>query len=57
MPSYEQQVAISKTEYMHLKKASIILEYLEANGVDNWEWYDDAMKVCRAENPEIFSDR
>ena len=34
---------ISKEELADLIRASIKLGYLEAGGVDNWTWYDEAL--------------
>ena len=34
---------ISKEELADLIRASIKLSYLEAGGVDNWTWYDEAL--------------
>ncbi len=36
-------VTISSEEYTELKQAQAILEALYAGGVDNWEWYEDAI--------------
>lgn len=36
-------VTISIEEYARLKEASETLDLLEAAGVDNWEWYGDAL--------------
>ncbi len=40
----EEMVSISKKEYETLKDNSLLLECLERGGVDNWEWYGEAMK-------------
>lgn len=32
-------VTISKARYKELVDAERLLNHLEANGVDNWEWY------------------
>lgn len=34
---------ISKKELANLLRASIKLNCLEAGGVDNWTWYDEAL--------------
>lgn len=34
---------ISKEELADLIRDSIKLSYLEAGGVDNWTWYDEAL--------------
>lgn len=36
-------VTISMKEYKELTEASAILDALYAAGVDNWEWYGDAL--------------
>lgn len=36
-------VTISKKEYDELIDAKMKLDALEAEGVDNWEWYDAAL--------------
>jgi hypothetical protein len=43
----EETVTISKAEYERLQRREWKLECLEMNGVDNWEWYDEAMKEYR----------
>lgn len=39
-------IEISKEKYKDLLKQSVKLELLENAGVDNWQWYGDAL------NPE-----
>lgn len=39
----EQTITITKAEYNSLVKDSLLLGFLEENGVDNWEGYDEAM--------------
>jgi hypothetical protein len=41
--SEQEQVTITKDEYENLKRDKRKLDALERNGVDNWEWYGDAM--------------
>lgn len=36
-------VIIEVKEYMHLKERDEELTLLENAGVDNWEWYGDAL--------------
>jgi len=38
-------VSISPEEYDRLLESEKKLNALEAGGVDNWEWYDDAMEA------------
>lgn len=37
----EETVCIPKEEYERLLKRDEKLYYLEAGGVDNWDWYGD----------------
>ena len=37
-------ITLSLNEYLELVEADQKLSALEAYGVDNWEWYDEAMK-------------
>jgi len=39
----ESKVEITKKEYESLLRDSAILRALESGGVDNWEWYDEAL--------------
>ena len=39
------EVTISKDLYEELLEASHILQKLYAGGVDNWEWYDEALSA------------
>jgi len=41
---------ISSQRLSDLESAMRKLNALEAGGVDNWEWYDESMKVIRAED-------
>ena len=43
-----ETVTISLKQYMQLLDASIMLECLEAQGVDNWEGYHLAWREARA---------
>lgn len=47
-------VKISKREYNDLLKAQRKLQALEDGGVDNWEWYSEALSELRKE--EEFED-
>lgn len=37
-----ETVTISFDEYVTLLRADLYLTALEINGVDNWDWYDEA---------------
>lgn len=45
-------VAITKPALEHLLRRSRILEALENAGVDNWEWYGDAMATLEEEEED-----
>ncbi len=36
-------IQLTEEEYKKLRKASLKLQALEQNGVDNWDWYGSAM--------------
>ncbi len=38
-----ETVTISAGEYEELKQAKKVLEALYAGGVDNWEWFGEAL--------------
>ena len=42
-----ETVTIPTKEYIKLIKDSLKLQALDAGGVDNWDWYDDAMELYR----------
>lgn len=48
----EDTITISKKEYDSLVEDSDKLRCLENAGVDNWEWYGEAMKEFYSENEE-----
>ena len=39
----EETITIPKEEYEQLKKDSDLLQKLQKAGVDNWEWYNEAI--------------
>lgn len=45
----QETITITTKEYERLKKDARILEALYANGVDNWEWFGDAMESIEDE--------
>ena len=45
----EELVSITLVEYARLKADQRKLEALERAGVDNWEWYGDAMQTLEDE--------
>lgn len=52
----DEEVKITKREYINLLHDSAFLKCLDANGVDNWEGYDIAVDEFRA-HPESFLTR
>jgi hypothetical protein len=48
----EETVTITKKQYQELLDDSLILNCLRNNGVDNWEWYGEAMDEYRRVNGE-----
>lgn len=44
------EVKITMAEYENLIRANRKLNALESAGVDNWEWYDDALEPIRKED-------
>jgi hypothetical protein len=40
----EEQITILKAEYNRLVDRDFKLTCLENGGVDNWEWYDEALE-------------
>lgn len=45
-------IQLTEAEYKKLKDAERKLRALEANGVDNWEWYDYAMESMEKEDED-----
>ena len=45
MSTPQQTISITIEEYAQLKRDSEILQALRKAGVDNWEWYDDALST------------
>lgn len=39
-----ETVTITKSEYDQLRSDSATLAALRAGGVENWEWYEDALE-------------
>lgn len=44
MANQIETVTISKEEYEQLLDDSLFLNCLRNNGVDNWDWYDEAVE-------------
>lgn len=43
MPTDNTYISVDLKEYKQLVEDSIILSALEGAGVDNWDWYDEAI--------------
>lgn len=48
-----EKIEITRAEYFELKCAQMLLSRLENGGVDNWDWYGDALNP---EGEESYSD-
>lgn len=46
----DEMVTISREEYTNLRDDSRLLRCLENAGVDNWEWYGDALEEFQEES-------
>lgn len=44
MTNQIETVTISKEEYEELQDNSLFLNCLKNTGVDNWDWYDEAVQ-------------
>lgn len=53
----EDQIVISKKEYVQLLKDSLQLSLLESGGVDNWEWYSESLRNEQAGGGPTFWDQ
>jgi len=42
--SEKEEITITRKEYESLLADQKLLNYLQAAGVDNWEWYDSALE-------------
>lgn len=48
----EETITITKSEYKELTRARQKLSALMAGGVDNWEWYGEALEEFWAEEED-----
>jgi hypothetical protein len=53
MSRKKKTVEISKLEYQELLRAEAELSLLHNSGVDNWEWYGEALEGLDEEYDEI----
>jgi hypothetical protein len=51
----EETITVSKEEYKQLQSDSLKLQCLDEGGVDNWEWYGEAMREYRKRSKELGS--
>lgn len=56
MAGTDNTVTISRKEYEELKKRDLKLTALEHSGVDNWDWYGDAMDQYQTWLAEIAKE-
>jgi len=57
MPDKTKQfITISRTEYESLKKSELKWNLLDCGGVDNWEWYGEALSSYNEEEEELLKD-
>jgi len=49
----EEMITITKEQYFNFRVSEAKLNYLEDSGVDNWDWFGDALNP---EDEESFSD-
>ena len=52
MVDADDTVTISRKEYNQLQKDAVMLNALEACGVDNWHGYSDARRYLREQQEE-----
>jgi hypothetical protein len=51
-----ETVTITKAEYHRLLDADRTLDALYAGGVDNWEWYGEALAALDEDEEEVRAD-
>jgi len=44
---YAEYSAVPKQQYEKLKEIELLLRYLQAGGVANWDGYEEALKRCQ----------
>jgi lactate dehydrogenase-like 2-hydroxyacid dehydrogenase len=54
--SNEETVVITKKRLRELEDSELKLTALEQAGVDNWDWYDDAMEEYNRMLREIIEE-
>ena len=52
----EEYTIVTKSDYEDLLDDQLFLNCLESSGVDNWEWYDEAMNEYRLQKEEMVND-
>lgn len=46
------RIRVTQEEYKRLKRCERILDALYEGGVDNWEWYGEAMSTLEEDDDE-----
>ena len=49
----DDTVNVPRNEYEDLLERSAFLAALEDSGVDNWEWYDEAVNTYNERNEDV----
>lgn len=49
----EETITVSKEEYRQLQLDSLKLQCLDEGGVDNWEWYGEAIREYRKRSKKL----
>lgn len=52
-----KKITITQDEFDALFDSSLQLDYLESHGVDNWDWYGDAMKDYRKAKEQLAEEK
>lgn len=52
----EKKYILTETELFNLLIDQLQLQYLESNGVDNWEWYGEGRNLFIAECLDISEE-
>lgn len=45
MNAVKNTIEVNEEDYLRLVEDSAFLEALRAAGVDNWEWFDEAVRI------------
>lgn len=50
-------ICLDDVELQRLQLADILLGCLEANGVDNWEWFGEALEMYKEAEKNFLANR